>query len=244
MQGKTANDSDDDTVLLSEVKGEKKKRLRTGPWDPVFGGGLVIGSSNLLGGEPGAGKSTLTLQILEEIVKPFAKKGLPGAEAFYIGAEEAGKDILDRALRLELLHFSRVRLMPRGSQSDMGAMLRKHKPRVTVFDSLQAFTKDPADAIEMAHAIKDYSVAGDMVSIIINHVTKGGDFAGFEALQHYVDGTFMMKKVGEKELREFVSIKNRNGAADVSLPLQMTPTGLRVLGKRELERMQADDDDE
>jgi len=219
----------DDTVLLSEVEDAMHERYKTGPWDECFGGGVVKTSVTLIGGEPGAGKSTLSLQIADRL----AREG----EVLYVAAEEDLPAIKSRALRLELSNTRSVRMVPAlGAAVDLGPMFTRYRPRAIVLDSLAGLFGDDIDeAAEAARRVKAYAVDLKAPVLIVNHVTKDGDFAGLKALEHAVDTTISffstgaVVKDGDKVLREervMTTHKNRYGAAHVEVFLWMTEKGL------------------
>lgn len=237
----------DGTILLSEVDESSEIRISTGPWDPCWGEhtdkrgkhhvGCVNNSVSLVGGKPGAGKSTLSLQFGDHILSTM--KG----EVLYMAEEEAKETVKSRAIRLGLRHIDRLRLIPMGgNRFDLGAIILKRKPVAMVYDSLSKICPDPADAVEFLARLKEYSVLLGAPSIVIDHVTKEGDFSGFMDLQHEVDGTFMFT-VFPDEVREIKTIKNRNGPSGISVLLNMTEQGLVLREPGEDEEDAADSED-
>jgi DNA repair protein RadA/Sms len=192
------------------------RRIPTGPWDPCFGIeidedgkehiGIVSNSSTLIGGAPGAGKSTLALQLCGAIVDST------GREVLYIATEEATSPIRARALRLGIRHVDRIRMIPIGVDADLGAIMRNRKPAAFVIDSLSNAFPDTRDQVEFCKAIKKYCVELDSPALIIDHVNKDVDFAGLMDLQHEVDTTLLFTVYeDEDELRELKTVKTRNG---------------------------------
>ncbi len=249
---------DDGTILLSEVKGGATTRLQTGPWDPCFGmhrtrplvlgknghikddGGPVYGivttSVTLLGGVPGAGKTTTALQICDGIV------GHTRREMIYVGAEQASKEIRDTFDRLELKNHSLMRLIPCGSNADIAKVLLVRRPCAVILDSLPGLGIDAADGPAFCKALKGYAVELNAPIIVIDHVTKADSFAGLKALQHEVDTLITLS--GEKdEPREMASIKNRHGAC-TDVVLIMTERGLRAMSAAEMRIWEGEDDED
>lgn len=219
----------DGTLLLSEVQREEFRRIQTGPWDIAFGKdretnvpGIVTTSVTLLGGAPGAGKSTTSIQICDAIAKAR------GREAFYIGAEEGKAEYAERAARLKL-DLSGIRIYPMGARGDIAAILKKRRPSAVVVDSLPGLTNDPAEAAIICKNFKDIAVELDAPVIIIDHVTKDGDLAGLMELQHHVDTLLTMFPVQNTEIRDLSVMKNRFGVANFSTYLLMTGEGLIAL---------------
>jgi len=226
----------DQTVLLSDVKASKTTRIITGPWDPCFGGGIVRASVVLIGGAPGAGKSTLGLQLGDALAEETE------GETLYIAAEEANEPISARADRLGLKNKHRIRLVPMGATSDLGDIMRTRAPSGIILDSLSGIAKDIKEEVEMAEALKDYAVLLNCPVLIIDHVNKQEEFAGLMELQHVVDATVSLYPLHD-EIREMVTVKNRHGASNVIVRLQMTATGL-VLAAPEEDDSDDEDEDE
>lgn len=227
----------DQTVLLSDVAASKTLRIKTGPWDPCFGGGIVRGSVVLIGGAPGAGKSTAALQLADEIAD------VTQGETLYIAAEEANEPISARADRLKLKHKDRIRLVPMGATSDLGDIMRTRAPSGIILDSLSGIAKDIKEEVEMAEALKDYAVLLNCPVLIIDHVNKQEEFAGLMELQHVVDTTISLYPLYE-DIREMVTVKNRHGASNVTVRLRMTSTGLILAPEDDEDEDDEDEDNE
>lgn len=221
----------DETVLLSDVTGASIERILTGyAWDRCFGGikegldvvgkGIALGTTILLGGVAGAGKSTLALQ-LSDIIASEKKR-----EVFYVAAEESAAQIKDRALRLNLQSSACIRLVPMGAQVDLGATLLARKPVAVIVDSLPGFVETPDEAVELCKSLKHVAVQLNAPILIIDHINKQDDFAGFEKLKHEVDTTISLFTTGDGERREMTTHKNRFGMANVTVGLLMTERGL------------------
>ncbi len=107
----------------------------------------------------------------------------------------------------------------------------RRKPCAVILDSLPGFVEDPADALELAGAMKGWAVQLNCPFILIDHINKGGDFAGFIKLEHKVDTTLMFTVDEVDDIRTLKPRKNRfgpTGAARSKL-LGMTEGGLIVL---------------
>lgn len=211
----------DGTILLADVKGKGVERIVTDrSWDICFGGGIVRNSVALLGGVAGAGKSTLSLQLADIIA------GKENREVVYIAAEENGDQIKDRALRLDLIHMNKIRLIPMGMTPDFPSVFAKYKPAAVFFDSLAGFSENPANSVDICKTLKHIAVQINAPFLVIDHVTKTDDFAGLEALKHTVDTTMTLYCTGVGEIREMTVLKNRFGPANISIHLMMTEKGL------------------
>lgn len=212
----------DGTVLLSELgDAQELKRIVSGPWDPCFGGGIEVTSVTLIGGEPGAGKSTIATQILDAVCGVTERTGL------YVAAEENIKQINHRTSRLRVANRALMRMLPMNHiDRNIGQIILARKPCLVVIDSLSKLVKnDPANAVEICARFKDYATELECPFLIIDHVTKDGDFAGFEDLQHEVDCT-MMYTVYDDGVRQLQTIKNRAGQGMVKRFFDMTENGL------------------
>jgi DNA repair protein RadA/Sms len=211
--------ANDQTVLLSEIEPIPVKRMITGPWDLCFGGGIVVSSVSLIGGAPGAGKSTMSIQLCDAIAASVER------EVLYIATEESKEQIKDRALRLQLKAQQLIRMHPMGSSADLGEVIMTRRPSAVIVDSLQGMTSDPELAAEYSKRFKDYAVELNAPVILIDHITKDADFAGMMSLQHNVDTTLSLFP-DEEGVRELMTIKNRFGPANVAVRLEMTASGL------------------
>ena len=224
----------DNTVLLTDSKDrEPTPRISTGPWDINWGKsknakgqfqmGIARSSVSLIGGAPGAGKSTLCLQLASGIAQADKR------EVLYIAGEEGEDDIDDRAKRLGITFEVRklIRVCPMGKEINLNAVLEGRMPAAIFVDSLPTIMPDPGEAVDFATKLKHWSTIKKVPTIIVDHVTKEEDFAGQMALQHAVDGTFLFT-VDDDEVRIFKTIKNRNGPSGVTTLLAMTETGLEL----------------
>lgn len=233
--GQSNNEGDDQTLLLSEVEDIPLRQIKTGPWDVAFckeSPGIVSTSVTLLGGAPGAGKSTMAIQLCDEIAESEQR------EVFYIGAEESKGEYRSRARRLGLRNLKLIRLYPMGASSDIGGILRTRRPCAIVIDSLPGLTEDQEEAADICKTFKEYAVELDAPVIIIDHVTKDGDLAGLMALQHHVDTLLTLFPNDDTEVRTLTVRKNRYGAANFDTSLLMTGKGLVAYTEPE------EDDDE
>jgi DNA repair protein RadA/Sms len=218
----------DQTVILSDEAVAPLKLIQTGPWDPCFAiqrdgkrlkYGIVNTGVTLVGGAPGAGKSTLALQLSDALIAGT------GREVLYVEAEEATSELKARALRLKIKRLDKIRVVPMGSSGDMASIIRNRKPGALIVDSLQGLCGNDLEAqVEFCKALKDYTVPGEFPAIVISHVTKEEGFAGLMALQHAVDTTILYT-VYDDHVREIKSIKNRFGEQTERL-FNMTELGL------------------
>ena len=215
--------AEDGTVILSKVTSAEASRVHVGDWDPIWGGGIVTTSTTLLGGTPGAGKSTLLLQICDIIAAAYSPR-----EILYVASEECLPEVRLRADRLGIENQDQFRMVPAMKGVDnLSTIFLTYRPAVIVLDSLQGLAGDDhAAQLQLCKVTKEYAIELGSPVIIISHVNKGGDLAGFNDLQHEVDTTLVLTGEGGG-LREFDVKKNRFGA-NVTIYCEMTATGLTI----------------
>ncbi len=226
----------DESVLLKDVKSAEGDRLDVGPWNRIWGGGLVRTSLTLFGGMPGAGKSTVLLQILNVICLNMQR------ESLYIATEEALPEIKMRADRLSI--NTDIRLVPAMTGiADPGAILLKRQPCAVVLDSLQGMIgPNEQMGVELLSNLKKYAVTLNAPIIVVSHVNKSDDFAGLMTYQHAVD-TLLLMSPDEDGIRTLEVQKNRYGQAFIESQFEMTAHGLiPVLADNEEEDEENEDD--
>jgi len=193
--------------------------------DRVLGGGMVEGSMILIGGEPGIGKSTLSLQI------PLCCKDL---KTLYVSGEESPKQIKLRADRLggsdeDCFILSETVL------ENILAQAREVKPALLIVDSIQTIYSEALDSSvgsvsqvrECASALLRYAKESGTPVILIGHITKDGTIAGPKVLEHIVDVVLQFEGDTKGSYRILRSIKNRFGSTDELAVFEMTGSGLR-----------------
>jgi DNA repair protein RadA/Sms len=211
---------DDESILLSEVKSAEDNRIKTGDWDYCWGGGLVRTSVSLVGGLPGAGKSTMLLQLLAAIHQTY-----PERESMYIATEEALPEIKLRADRLNIR--APIRMVPAMSGvANIGIILETRKPIAIILDSLQGMIGvDDNAGTELLSTLKKFATTLEAPVIVISHVNKSGDYAGLMTFQHAVDALLTLSPEDDG-LRVLEVLKNRNGRAFIESKFEMTEHGL------------------
>ena len=215
-------------VELSRISADGVAHMPTGidELDRVLGGGFVAGSSVLLAGDPGIGKSTLLLQAAEAIAAS-------GKTVLYATGEEALEQIRIRASRLGV-NGDRVFMVGTGDALTIVDHIANLKPAVTIVDSIQTATHpdldSPAGTVsqirECAAFLGEVARASHTALVLSGHVTKDGNIAGPRVLEHQVDAVLQMTgdKVGM--LRMLHGVKNRFGPTDEIGVFEMREEGL------------------
>jgi DNA repair protein RadA/Sms len=213
---------------LADLAAGNPARLGTGmaELDGVLGGGLIPGSVTLLGGEPGIGKSTLLLQVANQVAA--------GTPTLYLSAEESAAQIGVRARRLGVV-ASNLRVV---ADTDLDAALaraRDERIRLLIVDSIQtvqlASVGTAAGAVtqlrECTAQLVRFAKAEEMSVIIVGHVTKDGAIAGPRALEHLVDTVLYFESDASSRFRNVRATKNRFGSVGELAFFHMSEQGLR-----------------
>ena len=223
-------------VKLSEIKGdmaEERLLLSAGEFDRVLGGGIVKGSLVLIGGEPGIGKSTLSLQI------PLFCDGL---RTLYVSGEESTRQIKMRADRLGG-EQENVTVLSETSLENILDQAKALAPQLLIIDSIQTIFSQLVDSSagsvsqvrECAASLLRFAKETSTPVIIIGHITKDGTIAGPKVLEHIVDVVLQFEGDTRHSFRILRSIKNRFGASAELAVYEMTSSGLKeVLNPSEM----------
>ncbi|HEY0941830.1 MAG TPA: DNA repair protein RadA [Steroidobacter sp.] len=213
---------------LAEVSEASDPRIATGleELDRVLGGGLVLGSVTLLGGDPGIGKSTMLLQAGDALSRATA--------TLYVTGEESLQQVSLRARRLGVVSDTLQLLAETNVESIIGHA-QQCGARVLVIDSIQTmFANDvessPGSASqvrESAAALVRFAKSSGVSVLIIGHVTKEGVIAGPRILEHMVDTVLYFESDAGSRFRLVRAVKNRFGAANEVGVFAMTEQGLR-----------------
>ena len=214
-------------VRLKEIDRSKEPRMSLGMQevDRLLGGGIVPGSLVLVGGEPGIGKSTLSLQI------PLAS----GISTLYVTGEESERQVKMRADRLggnvgdQTLIFTETRIESIIEQAEA------IKPQLMIVDSVQTMFTDTVESTpgsvsqikEVAAMLLRFAKTSGVPVILIGHITKDGYIAGPKILEHIVDVVLQFEGENRGSYRILRSIKNRFGSTSEIAVFEMTGAGLR-----------------
>ena len=190
----------------------------------VLGGGLVQGSLILLGGEPGIGKSTLSLQLA------LADNGL---KTLYVSGEESAEQIKMRANRIGI-HNSECTVFTETLLENIVTQIEESHPQVVIIDSIQTFSTDLVDSSpgsitqirECAATLLKVAKSSGIAIFIIGHITKDGSIAGPKILEHIVDVVLQFEGDGNHTYRILRGLKNRFGATFEIGVFEMRDNGL------------------
>jgi DNA repair protein RadA/Sms len=212
-------------IVLSQVSSEHSERISTqsSELDRVLGGGLVPGSVILLGGEPGIGKSTLTLQVCLRLDKKI----------LYISGEESLQQIKLRAERIGG-NNPQCLLLNEVNTSHILQQLAEISPDLVIIDSIQTLHTPHIDSTpgsisqirECTAELMRYAKETSTPVILIGHITKDGNLAGPKILEHMVDTVMQFEGDRNHAYRLLRSTKNRFGSTHELGIFEMVGTGL------------------
>ena len=195
----------------------------------VLGGGLVPGSIVLLGGEPGIGKSTLSLQTM---------LNLTDKRVLYISGEESAHQLKMRAERLAVSGLpddDNFLILCENSLEAIFDHIKEVQPELLVVDSIQTIATEDVESSagsiaqvrECASALLRFAKTSGVPVILIGHITKEGTLAGPKILEHIVDTVIQFEGDQHYMYRILRSIKNRFGSTSELGIYEMQQTGLR-----------------
>jgi DNA repair protein RadA/Sms len=211
---------------LNAVKKDEFARVSTQSveLDRVLGGGLVPGGVLLIGGEPGIGKSTLLLQVMDKLSK--------NQKVIYISGEESKEQIAMRAERLGI--ESTMQLLSESHLETILEVMEHEHPQVLVVDSIQTVYSDALQSApgsvgqvrESAAQLTRMAKAKSITLCLVGHVTKDGQLAGPRVLEHIVDTVLYFEGDENADYRLLRANKNRFGAVNEVGVFAMTEDGL------------------
>lgn len=213
---------------LSEIatKGEPRIDMLDGELNRVLGGGLVPGSIVLLGGEPGIGKSTLSLQTVLR---------LPHLRILYVSGEESEQQLKMRSERIAHDSDEHVLILCENSLEAIFSHIKDVQPDLVVVDSIQTISTEDVESSagsvsqvrECAAALLRFSKSSGIPVILIGHINKEGSIAGPKILEHIVDTVIQFEGDQHYMYRILRSIKNRFGSTSELGIYEMRQDGLR-----------------
>jgi len=218
-------------TLYKDIKEAEMTRIHLGmeEMNRVLGGGVVLGSLILIGGEPGIGKSTLLLQVSREL---SAKK----EKVLYVSGEESLEQIKIRGQRLELGQES-LYLLAETNLDRILTHAEKLSPRAFVLDSVQTIfspklSSSPgsiSQVREVANQVFRFSKKNNIPCFLIGHITKEGSLAGPKSLEHMVDVVLYFEGERDHVHRVLRVLKNRFGPVSEIAVFEMGDKGLDVI---------------
>lgn len=174
-------------INITEVETGTEQRLKTisEELNRVLGGGLVLGSVILIGGEPGIGKSTLLLQLALKMKKKI----------LYVSGEESASQIKMRADRLTDIQNPHCFLYTETSVEKILKEAKNLQPDVMIVDSIQTLQSQLIESSpgtisqirECSNELIKFAKENSIPVILVGHITKDGQIAGPKVLEHMVD---------------------------------------------------------
>jgi DNA repair protein RadA/Sms len=210
-------------VDLTEIQ---RLPLHNQEFSRVLGGGIVPGSITLIGGDPGIGKSTLTLATSAQIAQQHGN-------VLYVSGEESTRQIKMRADRLGI-NVDDLYLLTETNLGNIFDHVYDLKPVVLVIDSIQTTYTDDLDSSpglvsqvrECASRLQSLAKSSGVTVFMIGHVTKEGNIAGPRVLEHIVDTVLYLEGDPFQSFRLLRSVKNRFGATSEVGVFEMVGAGM------------------
>ena len=213
---------------IAEVDLSELPRFSTGSGelDRVLGGGLVQGSIILIAGDPGVGKSSLTLAVCAYVAKNNRR-------VLYVTGEESSRQIRMRAERLKAL-ADELFICAENNFERITQHVEKVEPELLIVDSIQTIYKSDIESApgsvsqvrECSAGLMRLSKSHGVTTFVIGHVTKDGNLAGPRVLEHIVDTVLFFEGERNADFRVLRAIKNRFGATSEIGLFEMRDSGL------------------
>lgn len=214
---------------IDAIAADEKDRTTTGiaELDRVLGGGIVGGSAVLVGGDPGIGKSTLLLQMLNRLAAR-------GAKVLYVSGEESAKQIKLRGKRIGAASPNLLILVEIDLES-IARHVESLAPQAVVIDSIQtvysaSLSSAPGSVGQVREASERLILLSKKTGIpvfLVGHVTKEGSIAGPKVLEHMVDTVLYFEGDSGHAYRIIRGMKNRFGPTNEIGVFEMRDDGLR-----------------
>jgi len=212
---------------LKEIEGSDEIRFSTGmgELDRVLGGGGVRGSLVLVGGAPGIGKSTLLLQICNELCKEQT--------VLYVSGEESEKQLKMRAERLDVA-ADNLLILSETNMDDILNAVSDTKPDLLIIDSIQTLYRNGSDSApgsvsqvkDCTMSLLQLSKSTGITVFVVGHINKEGSIAGPKVLEHMVDCVLYFEGDRSGAYRLLRAAKNRFGSTNEIGVFEMADTGL------------------
>jgi len=214
-------------LKLDEIEASAQKRIKTGDQElnRVLGGGIVMGSLVLIGGEPGIGKSTLMLQLA---------LSAKNTNVLYVSGEESQQQIKMRADRIGHEDSSCV-ILAETSLNQIFVQIKELSPKIVIIDSIQTLQSAKIESApgsvsqvrESTGELMRFAKETQTPVFLIGHITKEGSIAGPKVLEHMVDTVLQFEGDRHMSYRILRTIKNRFGSTSELGIYEMLGTGLR-----------------
>ncbi len=222
-------DLKEEPVLMTDVTTDEGRRLISGigEFDRVLGGGIVPGSVTLIGGDPGIGKSTLSLQMSCALSQQ-------GYKVLYVSAEESITQAKMRADRLSAGKQNSIYIVNQTDLSAIALNINTIKPDAVVVDSIQVifhpdFDSSPGSVSQVRECtalLTQKAKSSGLALFLIGHVTKEGMIAGPRVMEHIVDTVLYFEGERYSAYRILRATKNRFGSTNEIGVFEMTSAGL------------------
>ena len=213
---------------LSAISLKDSLRVTTGimEFDRVLGGGIVEGSVLLLGGDPGIGKSTLSIQVAALLSEQL--------KVLYVSGEESAQQIKMRAERLHVATNDQLLLLNETDVFAIEAQIKNEKPAFVIIDSIQTIYREDIPSApgsvsqvrECAAYLTRLAKNIGCAMLFVGHVTKEGSIAGPKVLEHMVDTVLYLEGERHQHFRILRGIKNRFGSTNEIGIFEMQSIGM------------------
>lgn len=224
----TASSTPTKATPLTSIESMEEPRVTTDMLElnRVLGGGIVPGSLVLIGGDPGIGKSTLLLQVSDQLTKKQEK-------VLYISGEESVKQTKLRANRLDI-KSENLYVYAETNLDPIRQTIEELAPPFVIIDSIQTIyhpevTSAPGSVSQVRECTAELMRLAKTKGIaifIVGHVTKEGSIAGPRILEHMVDTVLYFEGERHHSYRILRAVKNRFGSTNEMGIFEMKEIGL------------------